>query len=499
MIVMRMPKKLGMLAVFACVLPWTFAQTSADTVGSITSALRARDFDGALRLLQPALKQNPRDAQLWTLQGIAFSGGEHEKEALASFHNALKISPEYLPALEGAAQLQYKAGSAAAIPLLQHVLQLRPSDPTSHAMLAVLLVKRGDCAAAVQHFEQSGPLLDSQPSALQQYGTCLIRLKQLDRAISIFSRLVTTDSGSGEARQHLATVQLLAERPKDALETLAPLLQVSDPSASTLQLAASAHEASGNTPQAVQVLRQAIVSDPRNVDLYIDFANLSMDHQSFQAGIAMINSGLVLEPNAAPLYLARGVLYVQMADYDRAEADFDKADALDPKRAIGSAAMGLAAVQKNDPDQALATIQSKLQKKPNDAYLLYLQADILNQKGPEAGSPEFQMALRAAQKAVSLQPGLGLGHDLLAKLYLQIGKNREAIEESRKALNIDPKDQTAVYHLIQALRKTGDKTELPELLKRLAQLRQEATKQEEQRNRFKLIEGKALPNPDIQR
>ncbi len=500
MSVMRVSKKLGLLAVFACVLPWMFAQTSAETVGSITSALRARDFDGALRLLQPALKQNPRSAQLWTLQGIAFSGGEHEKEALASFRNALKISPEYLPALEGAAQLEYKAGSADAIPLLQHVLKLRPSDPTSHAMLAVLLVKRGDCAAAVQHFEQSGPLLDSQPSALQQYGTCLVRLKQLDKAIGVFSRLVPTDSGSQseEARHHLATVQLLAERPKDALETLGPLLQVSGPSASTLQLAASAYEASGNTPQAVQVLRQAIVSDPRNVDLYIDFANLSMDHQSFQAGIAMINSGLVLQPNAAPLYLARGVLYVQMADYDRSEADFDKADALDPKRAIGSAAMGLAAVQKNDPDQALATVQSKLQKKPNDAYLLYLQADILNQKGPEAGSPEFQLALRSAQKAVSLQPGLGLGHDLLAKLYLQMGKNREAIEESRKALNIDPKDQTAVYHLIQALRKTGDKTELPDLLKRLAQLRQEATKQEEQRNRFKLVEGSAPRDPATQ-
>jgi tetratricopeptide (TPR) repeat protein len=498
MIAMRVSKKLGLLVVFACVLPGTFAQTGADPVGSITSALRARDFDGALRLLQPALKQNPRSAQLWTLQGIAFSGGEHEKEALASFRNALKISPEYLPALEGAAQLEYKAESVDAIPLLQHVLKLRPSDPTSHAMLAVLFCKRGDCAAAVQHFEQSGPLLDSQPSALQQYGTCLIRLKQLDKAISVFSRLVTTDSGSGEARQHLATVQLLAERPKDALESLAPLLQVSDPSSNTLQLAASAYEASGNTPQAVQVLRQAIVSDPRNVDLYIDFANLSMDHQSFQAGIAMINSGLVLQPNAAPLFLARGVLYVQMADYERAEADFDKADALDPKRAIGSAAMGLAAVQKNDPDQALATVQSKLQKKPNDAYLLYLQADILNQKGPEAGSPEFQLALRSAQKAVSLQPGLGLGHDLLAKLYLQMGKNREAIEESRKALNIDPKDQTAVYHLIQALRKTGDKTELPDLLKRLAQLRQEASKQEEQRNRFKLIEGKAPTSPASQ-
>ena len=209
----------------------------------------------------------------------------------------------------------------------------------------------------------------------------------------------------------------------------------------------------------------------------------------------MISSGLTLQPNAPQLYVARGVLYVQLAQYEQAEADFDKADTLDPRQAIGSAALGLEAVQKNDPAQALATVQSKLAKKPNDAYLLYLQADILNQKGPDVGSTEFQTALRSAKKAVSLQPGLAPAHNLLAKLYLQTGQNREAIEESRKALNINPKDQTAVYHLIQALRKTGDKTELPDLLKRLAQLRQEATRQEEQHNRYKLIEGNATYHP----
>jgi tetratricopeptide (TPR) repeat protein len=183
-----------------------------------------------------------------------------------------------------------------------------------------------------------------------------------------------------------------------------------------------------------------------------------------------------VQPNSAELYLARGVLYVQMAQYDQAEADFDRANALDPRQAIGSAALGLEAVQKNSPDEALATVRSKLAKKPNDAYLLFLQADILNQKGADVGSAEFQTALGSARKAVSLQPSLAPAHNLLAKLYLQAGQNREAIEESRKALKIDPKDQTAVYHLIQALRKTGDKTELPNLLKRLAELRQEATK-----------------------
>ncbi len=460
-------KRLGVLAALVAILPWAFAQSGGDKIGPITSALRAREFDKAVQLLQSALQQSPKSAQLWTLQGIALSGEEHEKEALASFRNALKISPDYLPALEGAAQLEYKAGSVAAVPLLQHVLQLRPNDPTSHAMLAVLFCKRGDCAAAIQHFEQSGSLLDSQPGALQQYGACLVRLKQLDRAISVFSRLVTLDSADSDARHYLSTVQLMAERPKDAIETLAPLLQAGDPNSRTLQLAASAYEANGDTPQAVRLLRQAIVSDPRKVDLYLDFTNISMDHQSFQVGIAMINSGLAVQPNAAPLYVARGVLYVQLAQYDQAEADFDKADALDPRQAIGSAALGLEAVQKNDPDQALATVRSKLAKKPNDAYLLYLQADILNQKGPDVGSTEFQSALRSAQKAVSLQPDLAPAHNLLAKLYLQTGQNR-------------------------------DKTELPDLLKRLAQLRQEATRQEEQHNRYKLIEGNTSSNQPAQ-
>jgi tetratricopeptide (TPR) repeat protein len=283
----------------------------------------------------------------------------------------------------------------------------------------------------VQHFEQSAPLLNSQPGALQPYGACLVKLKQLDKAISVFSRLLALDPASHETRHYLATVQLMAERPNDAIETLQPLLQASAPGSKALQLAASAYEAGGDTPRAVSLLRQAIISDPRNIALYLDFASISMDHQSFPAGIAMIDSGLNLQPNAAELYLARGVLYVQMAQYDQAEADFDKANAIDPGKAIGSVALGLEAVQKNSPDEALATVRSRLAKKPNDAYLLFLQAEILNQKGADAGSAEFQTALGSAKKAVSLQPGLGAAHNLLAKLYLQAGQNREAVEESK--------------------------------------------------------------------
>jgi tetratricopeptide (TPR) repeat protein len=205
----------------------------------------------------------------------------------------------------------------------------------------------------------------------------------------------------------------------------------------------------------------------------------------------MIDAGLKAEPKAAPLYVARGILYVQLAQYDNAEADFEKADELDPRRAIASAAEGLAAVQKNDPDRALATVRAKLAKAPNDAFLLYLQADILAQKGPEPGSAEFREAMTSAKKAVTLRPSLGDAHDILAKLYIQAGQNERAIQQCRKALKIDPDDQTALYHLIQVLRKSGRKDDLPELLKRLAELREESTKKEAEHNRYKLVEEKS--------
>ena len=464
------------------------AQTSNTGVADITSALRARHFDEALELLRTELAQSPNNAQLWTLRGIALSGKGEKKEALAAFRHALNISPDYLPALEGAAQIAYDNGDKDAGFLLQRVLQLRPDDPTSHAMLGVLEYRRGDCRGAVPHFERSGPLLDAQPQALQEYGACLVRLKEIDKAISVFSRALQQSDDSG-TRYRLASVQMMAQHPKDTITTLQPLLRENTANTDVLELAAMAYEADENTPEAVRVLRQAIVSNPHKVNLYLDFANVCLDHQSFSVGIDMINAGLRTEPKAAQLYVARGVLYVQLADYDKAEADFEKADTLDPREALGSAAEGLAAVQENDPDHALATVRAKLAKKPNDPFLLYLRAEILTQKGPQPGSAEFHEAMESAQKAIALQPSLGAARDVLAKLYLQSGQNDPAIEQSRKALSSDPKDQTALYHLIQALRKSGQKKdEIPGLLKQLAELRMEATKEEGQHNRYKLVE-----------
>lgn len=482
-------KKLRLGILFLLCLRAACAQDQERPIEAIASALRASEYNRAVEMTRAALRQSPGNAQLWAMQGAAYAGEGQKQEALSSYRSSLKISPDYLPALQGAAQIEYDAGSAQALPLLRRVLRFRPADQTSHGMLAVLEYQQGNCALAVIHFKETGTLFDSQPDGLHAYAACLLKLKQFDRAAEIFQRTLELKPEDGRERRLLAAIQLMAHQPQEALATLQPLLRGSDPDAQTLELAATAYEDSKDTPQAVATLRQAILLDPQNLNLYVEFANISSAHDSFQVGIDVVSDGIGQLPKAAPLYLARGVLYVQLGQYDKAEADFETAHELDPQQSLSSAAQGLLAEQENDLDHALATVQSRLAHKPKDPVLLYLRADFLSQKGVEPGTPDFQLAMRSAQESVSLRPGLSGARTVLAKLYLQAGNYRAAVEQCRKALDQDPKNQTALYHLIQGLRKTGDQREIPELLKRLAQLRKQTAHEESQRYQYKLVEG----------
>jgi tetratricopeptide (TPR) repeat protein len=455
--------------------------------------LRSREFAQALELIHSALQENPTDPRLWTLQGKAYAEENRTQEALESFRTALKIAPDSLAALQGAAQIEFNAGSPRAIPLIERVLRMRPGDLTGHGMLAVLQYQQGDCRAAVSHFDKSGSLFDSQPSALHAYATCLVKLRQFDRAAKLFERSLALDPGNAGERRVLASLELMAHEPEEALNTLQPLLETTSPNANTLELAATAYEDLKDTPQAVATLKRAILLDPHNVNLYLDFANLSSAHDSFQVGVDVLNDGIAQLSKAAPLYLARGVLYVQLAQFEKAESDFEVAHEIDPRQSLSSAAQALLAAQNDDLDRALATVEARLAGKPKDALLLYLQADFLSQKGVRPGTPEFQLATRSARQAIALEHSLSGAHAVLARLDLQAGNYREAVEECRKALEQNPKDQTALYHLIQGLRKTGDNSEIPDLLKRLAFVRRQASHEESERYRYKLVEDDTAP------
>jgi tetratricopeptide (TPR) repeat protein len=487
----------------ACIFSSKFSPIAAAQTGSpdpnslrtIESALRSRDYDQALQMIRAQLRQAPQDARLHTLAGIALTSEGKDQEALAAYNRALAIAPNYLAALEGAAELEYKAGSDRALPLLNRILKLRPDEPTTHAMLGSMAYKTHDCATAIKHFRASGPVLNSQPSAMELFGACLMQQGRAEEAVPVFEHLLALRSGDAHSRYNLAVVQFTAKHNAEAIATLQPLLEQAAPDTDTLDLASAAYEETGDTPKAVDLLRQAIVANPKKSKYYVDFATLSFKHESFQVGVDMINVGVKQLPNEASLYVARGILFIQLGQFENGQADFETANRLDPRQASASVAEGLAQLQQANLDQALTTVDAQLKAHPRDSFLHYLKAEVLSQKGGDADTPEFRQAVTAAAEAVRLKPDFVLARDVLGGLYLKSGQTARAIEQSRLALRDNPSDQVALYHLIQALRNAKDpKGELPTLVKRLAALREES-QQVPTGTKYKLYEPDQSPSP----
>ncbi len=455
-------------------------------VAPITSALRENRFPAALELTEKLLAQDRQDPRIWTLQGFAYLGLKDQDKALQDFRRAVTISPNYVPALKAEAQIEYGIHDKRCVQTLNRLAALEPSDPVTHAMLGALAYQAHDCRAVVTNYSVSKMLIASQAEALAEYGECLFQIGQTNESIQVLAKVVTLEPASWQPRYNLAVANLLLNRPADSLGVLQPVLDTRQ--SSVLDVASSAFEQSGDTPRAVKTLREAILTDPSRISLYLHFADLCFAHNSFQVGVDMLSAGLQKAPNSAQLHLARGILFVQLGKYEQAESDFDKAAQLDPSQSFSSVAEGLTQLQRSNLDGALATTRAQLKQTPNNAYLYYVKAETLRQKGVEPGSVEFHEAITAAQSAVRLNPSFPLAQDLLGTFYLRQGKLDLAIQQFDSVLKVEPENEPALYHLITASRRSGNTGAVPDLMKRLARAKALNKEKDERMNRYTFVE-----------
>jgi tetratricopeptide (TPR) repeat protein len=464
--------KMILTAVTAVLLPAQLtAQLQGDDANAVAHELQQNNNAQAVATADKILTTRPADCRVLTLRGIALSREGQTISAQDSFDRALRSCPASLPALEGAAQIAYSNHSPAAAGLLHRILLLQPDDQTSHAMLGSLSFQHGDCAGAIEHFERSLPLVEKSVEAQREMGSCLFSQGEQQKAVEVFQRIAQQDPSEKNLLQ-LAFVEWKSKDLDGALSTLQPLL-TSNSDSKAFSLAAQVAEDKGDTPRAVEWLRTALVQDPGNVANYLLFAAISFNHASYQVGIDVVDSGIRQSPDAAKLYLARGVLQVQLSRYGEAVGDFERAHALDPKLSFVADAMGMIRSQQHDWAGSLEIFKQEAVEHPQDPLLQYLYAEALSHENGSDSEQNSSKAIAAVKKALELEPGYQPARDLLCTLLLKTDQFNQVIDQAGIALQRDPTDQAALYQEIQAQRRLGNKAALQTLVKRLEELKRQ--------------------------
>ena len=477
---------IGLLPLRSAAVPVQGTAQQPAAVPHIVAALRAGNAAQALELAKQALATHPEDCQVLSLEGVAFSAEQRTDEALGAFKHALTRCPSYLPAMEGAAQIEFAEKSGDAVPLLQRIVALQGNNVAAQAMLASALAAKDDCTAALAHFAAAHPMLADHPELQQSYGSCLAETGDLPGALVQYKALAAQHPGDAYPYD-VAVLEWRNHNGPQALTALQPLIAAGqfEPAFS---LASRIAESLGDTAHAVEWLRTAILLAPNDGDNYLAFANLAFVHSSFQVGIDMLNAGVQRLPGAAPLLVARGVLEVQLSQQTQAIADFEQAHKLDPQLSLSVDALGIVKTQEHQDQASLDLFRAQARQHPEDPVVQYLLAEQLGED-ENTGKADLEAAIVAARQAARLDPGYEPAHDLLAKLYVRAQQPALAIEQAKLALAQDPNDQEAIYQELMASRHSGDQAAIKALVSRLNEVRKQNEDKQHAIGQYRLVEG----------
>jgi tetratricopeptide (TPR) repeat protein len=432
--------------------------------------VQARHWSEALASLRPLLDRYGNNAKVLNVEGLALAGAGRIPEACATFEKALRLHPEFWPALKNLAVVEWNGGLPQAAERTEAALKTMPADPVLNAYGSLGAIARQDTKLTLDRLHTSGDSVRVLPLELRyNLGVQLGENGLYPQSISVFEQILRSGADSPSLRYNLALAQFRAARYQDSINTLEPLRSKSLRS-NSLNLLAQAYEQAGQKQKAADTLREAIAKNPNDESNYLDLANLCVDAGLLDKGVSVIDAGLTQLPKSARLNFQLGLLRVLSRDFARAEAAFQRSASLQPTNDLPAAAMQLAKIQQSSLDEAVAGLRAELKNKPESGMLWYLLGTALTHGATAHGSAEEQEAAAAYKKAIAVDPKLPWPYVELAKIYLAQKRVPEAAALLEAAIRLDPYSRPAYYQLAIAYRELHEPERSEQMFARVREL-----------------------------
>lgn len=412
---------------------------------------RARLTDASL-----LLKAIPRETLLRSPSLLKLSGTVHE--ALGLSEKARGDLTQYLERMPGdetarrllAAVLLRLGDPRQALELLQPL----PDDPhaVSDVRLLTLLAdahtQLGQHATAAALLERLIELGGQQPALFAQLGQARLQSGQGDAALAALS---AAWAQSGEARDGLllASLQLGAGRPAEALRTLDAVAVRAPDHAVVLHLRGGARLARGDTAGARADFERALQLAPGLLMAAVNLARLDAVEGRPADGIRRLEQLISANPRDAGLRTDLGRLLLGIGRTDEAVRAWEQARTLDPRRLEPRLALAGYRLEHREPLLAQTVASEAVAIDPGSFDAL-----------AALGMSQLALQQTAAARQSFRQLGEAAGENLprllrAARHQLLAGAAQDAVDTLERARRIDPGQPDTLKALAEAQVSAG--------------------------------------------
>jgi tetratricopeptide (TPR) repeat protein len=303
-------------------------------------------------------------------------------------------------------------------------------------------------------------VLKAHPADSEAYahlGLLEARQEHYKDAVLLYRKALTLNPSMPGLRMNLGLSQFKSGALKDAATTFTLLLKTETPaSPDALRLTTLiglARYGSGEYAAAVPYLKKATAQDPQNLPFRLALAHSCLWSKQFQCVLDVYHEILLLNAESAEADMLAGEAMDEMKDKAGAAQQFRAAVKADPKEPNVHFGLGYLLWGLLQLDEAAVEFQAELTNNPDHAQALAYLADCqMKLNKPEGAIPLLE-------KAIRIDPSIGMAHIDLGILYGDAGRSDDALRELKIAEKLNPDDQNVHWRLARFYQAAGRKEE----------------------------------------
>jgi tetratricopeptide (TPR) repeat protein len=403
------------------------------------------------------------DMAIWKLRGASM-----ENRELATIYVAR------------AGARQQSGNDPAAIDDYKAAAKLDPSSPRPWLGLGNLYAARGDYSHALSSYDRAVTIAPDDPVIFDNRGAALERLGHHDEALASFSRAIRLDPKDLSAYSNRATVYRTSQREDLAIADLTEVIRADSSSGQAYYDRGTAYELSGDLEKAKADYRETVRRMPSFAPATAALGRLDSKDDP-ELALAEFGAAIRLDPKS-PALRARALLYLSLAQPERALPDLDRVITNDGSDAIAWANRGVAKSRLGDVAGAIADCSRAIELAPTvlnrvnrgNAYAtlhrdaealadfdMALQMDpgdlpaLLGRANANYASRRLAASLEDYTRVIALDPHGALNYFKRGNIHLDLKEFGPALSDYSESLKIDPNQAVVLLNRSIAAARLG--------------------------------------------
>lgn len=398
------------------------------------SLTRLFEYEESVASLKTLVKMNPDSVLGYYYLGRTYVQMKLYKDALGYFKKTLELRPEFDQAgIDMAATYEAMGDYSNAIESYRSQLDQDENRGVVLQRLIQLLIQQRRFPEALEYLQTIDKSGHGSYEVQRKIGLVHLELEQFDAAIAVFKGMLDRDPAADHIRLYLG---IAFEEKGELDKALAEFSKISVGSASYLESIghiAFILKEQGKSDKAIEILKEAINTNVRQLDLYLNLAALYESLGDIETGLAFLveNEKLFL---SEPRYQFRiGVLLDKIGKRTESIERMKTVLALNPKDAQALNYLGYSYAEMGiHLEEALKYLKLAVQIRPNDAFII----DSLGWVNYKLKN--YDEAVRLLEDAFSLVSEDSTIAEHLGDAYAARHEIKKALKQYRKALSIEP-------------------------------------------------------------